>query len=82
MASSLFTGDVSENAVPSCQGNSLYFIREHHLMVDLLSWSKSPILWKVCANERNNLSEYLPDCVKIANPVIKTVVSSGFAFIA
>lgn len=78
VASSLFTGNVSENAVPSRQGNSLYFIHECHLMVDLLSWDKSPVLWRIFLyigpKERNNLSEYLHECVKVSSPVMNNVV--------
>lgn len=47
-------------------------------MVDLLSWDKSPVLWRIFSyigpKERNNLSEYLHECVQVASPVMNNVV--------
>lgn len=79
MASSLFTGNVSENAVPSRQGNSLYCTCDHHLVLELLPWGKSILcrIFFVCIGpkERNNLPEYLHKCARVEYPVTKSVVN-------
>lgn len=79
VASSLFTGNVSENAVPSRQGNSLCCIWEHHLM--LSSYLGVNLLFcgeffsYIGPKERNNLPGYLHECVRVDNPVTKSVVN-------
>lgn len=89
VASSLFTGNVSENAVPSRQGNSLYCTCEHHLVLELLPWGKS-ILYRiffVCIGPRKEItyqSIYIsvPELIIQLQRVLWISVSSRFAFIA
>lgn len=90
VASSLFSGNVSENAVPSRQGNSLYCICEHHLMVELLPWGKSPILWRIffCILVQRKEITYQSMYLSVSDLIIQLQrmlwisVSSRFAFIA